>query len=70
MSYIVYENRVLSKAIVHRTDCSYVKMNGGVSKTSPPSSWWLEGFETADAALKEAQSTGRRDVRTCSYCKP
>ena len=69
MHYTVYENRVHNYAKVHAVTCSYVKMHGGVSSTIPPTGEWHEGFETAEAAMNKARSTGR-DVSICSGCGP
>lgn len=69
MSYIVYENRVQNYASVHRESCSFPKMHGGVSSTTPPTGQYHEGLETVESAWDKANSTGRR-VRICRQCKP
>ena len=69
MHYTVYENRVHNYAAVHRAIRGYLKMHGGVSSTTPPTGEYHEGFETVEAALNKARSTGR-DVRICRGCNP
>ena len=69
MHYAVYENRVVNRATVHRATCRFRKMHGGVSSIIPPTGEHHEGFETAEAAMNKARSTGR-DVRICRKCNP
>ncbi len=68
MAYLVYENRVVNKAIIHDAACSHVKKNGGVSLLDPPTGWYYEGFKTAEAAIEKARSTGR-PFRQCGFCR-
>ena len=41
----------------------------GVSRITPPTGQYCEGIETAEAARREAASTGW-EVRICSFCGP
>ena len=69
MNYLVYEYTVENKARVHEATCSYVKLHGGVSRRDPSTVQWHEGFETVEAALRKARTTGR-EVSLCGKCKP
>ena len=69
MKYTVYKNRVHKYAAVHKENCTRLKVHGGVSSTTPPTGQYTEGIQTAEAAQREAASTGWQ-VRICSYCGP
>ncbi len=69
MLYTVYENRPNNRATVHRANCHHIRKHGGVSSTEPPTGEYHEGFETVEAAMSKARSTGRQ-VHPCSTCNP
>ncbi|MCE2469826.1 MAG: hypothetical protein J4F32_04820 [Dehalococcoidia bacterium] len=69
MSFTVYKNRVHKYAAVHRGTCGYLKMHGGVSRTTPPTGEYVEGIETVKAARREAASSGW-EIKHCSRCGP
>ena len=68
MKYMVYEHRPTNKASVHEDTCGHANRNGGLRRCTV-NGQWHEGFETFEAALCKAKSTGRV-VSCCSTCKP
>lgn len=69
MKYTIYKNRANKYAAVHKETCSRLKVHGGVSGTVPPTGHYCEDIQTAEAARREAASTGW-EVRICSFCGP
>lgn len=73
MKYTVYKNRVHKYAAVHKETCSYTKMHGGVSRTTPPTGEWVDDIDTAELARREAEREAKGkgwEVRICSNCSP
>ena len=75
MAYVIYVNFPNSYVSAHdASGCGYVKMHGGVSSTTPPTGYYIEGFRTVEdvraaakvvqEALEAASHRGRRwDLR-------
>ncbi len=69
--YYVYVNDVHNKAIVHAGSCSYCNDGRGmhaVSDSERRVDEWRGPFNTADLAVAEARSTGKRTVARCGTC--
>ncbi len=69
MTYHVYENWTINKAIVHEGRCPYCKHGRGIHRTDRGrNGQWHGPYETRDEALQHARATERRDVRACKFC--
>lgn len=56
--YVVYVNVANKQANIHRADCPFVGMHGGISREYPPTSWYLQGFDVKKNAEYAARWTG------------
>ena len=63
--FIIYVNRVHGFANVHRLDCGFVRMRGGISDTDPPTGWYISGFDT----LSKADFVARWTEYSVSHCQ-
>ncbi len=71
MSFYVYENWIIDKAIVHRGECSWCKDGRGVhGRNTTNSSIWHGPFATAGEALATAKSRKRERTDACARCSP
>lgn len=71
LSFYVYDNKFVDKAIVHRGNCSFC--NDGVGLHGSPttkSSTWHGPYPSGSAALAKAKSCGRARTEGCSVCSP
>jgi hypothetical protein len=65
MSYVVYVNAPTNKAIVHNTSCGKYKSR---KRDKTPHGYWTEPFSDLESACNYANSTGKKNVDTCSFC--
>ena len=67
--YWVYEDKVGSRARVHKEACRYCKgPNSGDINTHEKE--WHGPYASRDEAFRMAQATGRREVVGCRVCRP
>lgn len=66
MPYVVYVNKPTSKARVHSADCREYQSR---QQDSTPNGYWTQIFPNFESAWKYAQSTGKRNIDSCSICR-
>lgn len=65
MSYVVYVNGPVNRAIVHSQAC-HKYQNHLADRT--PNGFWTDPFVSFETAWAFAQSTGKKTVDKCAFC--
>ena len=69
MTYWVYENWTIDKAVSHQADCSFCNNGRGVHPDAGTRNGeWHGPFRSREEAATFAGSTGRRVIRPCVHC--
>lgn len=70
MAWWVYEDDSTNWVRVHAGACRFCNDGRGVYPDRLPVSRWHGPFETKQAAIGMAASTGRKDAAGCGICLP